>query len=254
MATYIEIVAGGSNVISLPAASRLGRKDVVPSGFTVKPGSPLQIPKEYLFGNDSLIDTIISEQNAGRIFAREDNRQLTAADLLVYKAGGLVVAYKFLRNMVQNGLVFAVGTTGSTAADYNTDYTAGRAIVGATPGDFVAGTDWDYQGNGIDLAGAAATFLADGNSVEVAFVLYVDTSGPTVTLIAVFGNEVTTGDETIPTDEEIRAALQAGGSNFGGDWIRIAEVNVARAGAVITETFRGGEGALAAYFNRAPSA
>ncbi len=254
MASYIEVMSNGTAQISLPAASRIGRTDVAGSGFQVKPGTPVQIPKEYLFGNDSLIDAIIREQTAGRVFAREDGNMVSNEDLAAYKSAGLVAAFDFLKNWVSSGLVFAVGSTPSVVAGpYNADYTAGRALVDSLPGDFAAGTDWNYLGNGIDLAGAAAAAIADGNSVEVAFVLFVDTTGPTVTLAAVFGNEVLTGVESLVNDAQVDAALRAAGLNYGGKFIRIAEVGLARAGAVLTETWRGGEGAQAAYFNRAPS-
>ena len=255
MASYIEVLSNGSTQISLPAASRLGRADVAGSGFQVKPGSVLQIPKEYLFGNDSLIDSLIREQNAGRVFAREDGRLMSSADLAAYKSAGLVAAFNFLKNYVQTGLVFAVGTTPSVATGpYNTDYSAGRALVDSIPGDLVAAVDWNYLGNGIDLAGAAAAAIVDTESVEVAFVLFVDTTGPTVTLAAVFGAAALTGVESLVNDAQIDAALRAAGVNYGGKFIRVAEVNVAQAAGVVTETWRGGEGAQAAYFNRAPSA
>ena len=116
MAAYIEVFASGSAMISLPAKSRLGRKDVVGSGFVVKPNRSLHLDKEYLFGNDSLINALVLEQNRGHIQVREDGQLLSASDLNAYSSGGLAAAYNFLRNYVQSGLVFAVGTTPSVSA------------------------------------------------------------------------------------------------------------------------------------------
>lgn len=105
------------------------------------------------------------------------------------------------------------GTSGSTIALYRIDIAAGRITCGGVAKSFAAAADTVILGSGtwgrsIDLTGATPTALsADGKTCYVLIVCVSVASVPT--LYAIFGAEADDGAEEVPSDLELRQALEA---------------------------------------------
>lgn len=111
-------------------------------------------------------------------------------------------------------LLAADGSSGSTTAIYRMDLSAGEALVGGALLDQAALTDTillgvGTWGNSYNLLGGVPVALsAVGKTCMYVLVAVPISNVPT--LCAVFGAEADDGDELIPTEDEIIAALRAG--------------------------------------------
>ena len=121
-------------------------------------------------------------------------------------------AVAWTARMVDTGLVFTDGSSGSTIALYRVDWTVGDLILMSFK-RFALATDVIVLGAGEwgkshTLAGATpAALTADGQTYWVVWVVILVSGVPT--LHAVFGDEAADTGESKPDESEIQTALAA---------------------------------------------
>jgi len=123
-------------------------------------------------------------------------------------------AVAWTARMVDGGLVFTDGSSGSTEILYRVDYTVGDVILSVFK-RFAAAVDTIILGagewaNSHNLAGATpAALTADGQTYWVVWVVIMVSGTPE--LHAVFGAEAADASEVKPDEAAIQAALAAAG-------------------------------------------
>lgn len=118
------------------------------------------------------------------------------------------------------GLIGGAPTTpssqasGTGAIDWNVDFDKGEVRIGDYSASFAAAADYDVYH-------AAGQLVAASESVYARIVAKLVTT--TVSLVVVVGTQAATGEEEIPTDAEVQAALGA-----GVEWVDVCLCHLAR--------------------------